>query len=114
MSSDPYPPVPPNEMPSGYPPPARTMRNRKLALAVEIGGALFGLFGLGWIYAGNTAFGFVLLLAGLAWVGISLFVGALTVGISCLFTVPITLVVIVVNAVMLNKYIDQHPELFGE
>src|SRR4030042_2895480 len=52
-------------------PPSRSVPNKGTALVLEVLPAIFGLFGIGWIYAGRTTTGVILLVSGvlLVWGG---------------------------------------------
>ena len=45
--------------------PPRSLPNKGTALVLEILPAIFGLFGIGWIYSGRTTTGVLLLVSGL-------------------------------------------------
>jgi hypothetical protein len=92
----------------------RPLKDRSVALILEILPGLFGLFGFGWIYSGNTTVGILWLLGMLALeIVIWLPVLILTAGFGCLCSAPANLVLLAVSAMTLNSYTKQHPELFG-
>lgn len=91
----------------------RPPKDRSIALILEILPDLFGLFGFGWIYAGNTSAGLMWLVGMLFWDFIAIVIGVLTGGFGCFCTIPVNLVLTVVSASSLNAYTKQHPELFG-
>ena len=96
--------------PDNYAP--RPAKDRSLALILEIIPALFGIFGIGWIYAGNTTAGIIWLISVLIWDAIVIAVVLFTGGIACFCTVPINLALIAISAMMLNNYTKEHTELF--
>lgn len=98
--------------PSTYP--ARPMKDRGIALVLEILPGLFGFFGIGWIYSGNSTAGIVWLLSVLAmnWI-IMLPVVILTAGFGVCCSVPTNLVLLGISAYTLNSYTKQHTEVFG-
>jgi hypothetical protein len=106
--------VPP-AVPVAPPPPAyiaRSAKDKSLALILEILPGLFGILGIGWIYAGNTTAGLIWLIAFLFWDVIAVTIAVFTVGIGILCTFPINILCIVISVVSLNNYTKQHPELF--
>ena len=83
-------------------------------MILEILPGLFGILGIGWIYAGKSNTGIIWLIGFLAWhLVIVLPVVLLTAGGGLCVTIPIDLVCIAVSAYTLNNYTNQHPELFG-
>jgi hypothetical protein len=84
-----------------------------MAYIIEILPALFGFLGFGWIYSGNATIGIILLLGFFGWSVIAGIIDVFTAGIGLLCTVPIGLVFIGLSTLLLNNYIKQHPELFG-
>ena len=93
--------------------PARPPKDRSIALILEILPGLFGFLGVGWIYAGETTRGVTWLVGFLIYVIISAIIIAITAGIGACFTLPINLALITVSAITLNKYMKEHPEIFG-
>ena len=88
-------------------------KERSTAMLLEILPGLFGIYGIGWIYGNNTTTGLILLIGGLVWLAIAVVIDIITVGFGVCFTLPINIIVIVVSAIMLNKYTQEHPELFS-
>jgi hypothetical protein len=105
--------------PASEPPPVyvhpRPLKDRSVALILEILPAFFGFLGFGWIYAGNTQAGIIWLIAFLLWTGTAIVISVLTLGIGifCCW-LPISIACIAVSAVNLSNYTKAHPELFGE
>lgn len=104
------------------PPPtaaARPLKDKSMALIFEILPGLFGIFGIGWIYAGNTSAGLLWLIGMLVWECLGGFVNVLLIaaagigllGLLCML--PVNVVMIGVSAYSLNEYTKKRPELFG-
>jgi hypothetical protein len=104
----PQPPLYPN-----VPPYARPLKDKSLAMVIEIIPGLFGFLGFGWIYAGNTNRGLLWLFGFLTWTVIATIISVATVGIGIICWFPISVAGIVISAVTLNTYTKQHPELFA-
>jgi hypothetical protein len=92
---------------------ARPLKDRSIALILEILPGLFGIFGIGWIYAGNTTAGVIWLISVLAWDVFAGLINVLTGGFGCFCTLPVGLALIAVSASALHSYTKQHGELFG-
>lgn len=92
---------------------ARPVKDRSVALILEILPGLFGLLGFGWIYAGNTGVGIAWLVGMLVWTGIAALIAIFSVGISLICTLPVSIAMIVISAVTLNNYTKRKSELFG-
>jgi hypothetical protein len=88
-------------------------KDRSLALILEIIPALFGLYGIGWIYSGNTGVGIAWLLGVLLWEVIATVIAVLSGFLACFCVVPINLALLAITAISLNNYTKRHPELFG-
>jgi TM2 domain-containing membrane protein YozV len=91
----------------------RPLKDRSIALILEILPGLFGIFGIGWIYAGNTTAGILWLIGVLAWDVAAGLINVLSGGIGCLCTIPVGLGLVAISAAALNSYTKQHNELFG-
>jgi hypothetical protein len=118
----PPPPAPPYTPPVYTPPPAYTTpaatyaparKERSIAFILEIVGGIFGLPGIGWLYAGEVTPGAILLGVMLVVNLIGVFVAFFTFFVSCFCSVPLNLVVMAVSALMLRNHMQQHPETFG-
>ncbi len=92
---------------------ASPAKQRGMALFLEILPACFGIFGIGWLYSGHTTAGTLWLVGMLIWESIGLALSVVTVGMGCMCFVPINLAVVALSAVLLNSYINQHPEQFS-
>ncbi len=91
----------------------RPLKDRSIALVLEILPAFFGIFGIGWIYAGNVVVGILLLIGVLCWDVFAILINILSGGFGCLCTLPVNIVLIAGSAVFLHSYTKSHPELFG-
>ncbi len=114
----PAPNPPPAYAPAPAPPPAQAYaaappKQRGVALLLEILGGIFGLYGLGWIYADRTGTGIGMLIGGFLFDLLSCSLASVTLGISLVFTIPVQLIVITVSAVLLSNYAKQRTDLFG-
>jgi hypothetical protein len=89
------------------------VKERSIALVLEVLPGLFGLFGIGWIYSGNTTAGVLWLIGVMTWNCIALTSAVLTSGFACICTVPASWVMLAISAVFLHSYTKQHPEVFG-
>ena len=128
LSSPPEPPAMPTEfppspepgpfLPPGQPPPAtpyhhaQPIKDRSMGLILEILPGLFGIFGIGWIYAGETNTGVLILIGGLVMMFIFVTANVLSAGICCFGTIPIQLAVLAISTIKLNDFMKQHPETF--
>lgn len=92
----------------------RPMKDRSIALILEILPGLFGFLGFGWIYAGDVNTGVVFLIGYLAAAVVFVIADVISGGICCFFTVPLQILIIAVSTNRLNQYVKAHPELFGE
>jgi TM2 domain-containing membrane protein YozV len=92
----------------GYKP----VKEKSTAFILEILLGLFGISGIGWIYAGQTGTGVAFLIGMLVWMVIAGVVGVLTVGVGCVCTVPINLVIVGVSTMMLNQHMQRNPDQF--
>ncbi len=108
------PPMLPQQPQYPYPPMyARPLKDRSLAYILEILPGLFGILGIGWLYAGNTTAGILWLVGVLVWDVFAIIVDLVTFGFGCFCSVPVNIVLITVSAIALSGYVKQHPELFG-
>jgi len=124
-TTPPFPPAPPPPLytPPAYtpsptftvpiPPGALPHKERSLALILEIVGGLFGLPGIGWIYAGQTNAGIILLVVMIIINALGLFGALITFFGTCLCSIPLNLVVMGVSSYLLYTHTKQHSEVFG-
>lgn len=88
-------------------------KSQGTAMILEIVGGLFGIFGLGWIYVGDTNRGYSWLVGMLVWDFVAAIIIMVTAGFGCFVTVPVSILALFMSATALNAYTLQHPELFG-
>ena len=88
-------------------------KNRSLAIILEVVPGLFGFLGIGWIYSGFTGAGIAWLVGFLIWNMIALVICIFTVGVGCLCTLPVNLVVLIASVMALNSQIQNHSEQFN-
>jgi hypothetical protein len=88
-------------------------KERSLALILEVALGLFSLPGIGWMYAGNTTVGVVLLVAFLIGQCIMFSIDFITVGLFTCIHAPLWIATVVISPIMLYNYTKQHPETFG-
>ena len=88
-------------------------RNNSGALLVEIFLSLFGIYGVGWIIAGETTIGVVLLVCSLVlfW-PLAIIIAIFTLGFGIFFCdLPLAVGCIVINAVLLNNALNRKARL---
>ncbi|MCL4394171.1 MAG: zinc ribbon domain-containing protein [Chloroflexi bacterium] len=110
------PAAPPVSLQPLYPNPqayVRPLKDRSIAYILEILPGLFGILGIGWLYAGNTSAGIAWLVGVLIWDLMAIVIGLFSVGFGCFCTVPVNIVLIAVSTISLSNYVKAHPELFG-
>jgi hypothetical protein len=117
----PAPPPPPassfGALPNYAPPPVmmqnQPAKQRSSAIILEALLGLFSLPGIGWMYAGNTTVGVVLLVVFLVAQCIMFSLDFVTATLFTCIHVPVWLLTAVISSVMLYNYTKQHPETFG-
>ena len=73
----------------------------------------FLLLGLGWIYAGNTGTGIIILASWLiVGLGAGITVNIITGGFGCLCTVPLSIAAYALSLTQLSKYMNARPHVF--
>ncbi len=70
---------------------------------VEVILGLFGIFGVGWLAAGKTPIGLILLVLSAAWWIVAAFAAVHTVFVGCCGIIPLNLVFVAVSASMLHN-----------
>ena len=103
---------PPPQYPS-YFPPYHPHKDKGTALILEILPGLFGLYGFGRIYSGDTQTGVIWLVCGIVWSLIAVIIDIGTGGFACFCTLPVNIACVIITATTLNSYINQHPEIFN-
>jgi TM2 domain-containing membrane protein YozV len=88
-------------------------KDKSLTMILEVLPALFGIMGIGWIYAGNTSAGIGWLIGFLVWNGIALVLDVITLGIFVCVHLPVNIGLIALSAILLNNYTKQNPHLFN-
>ena len=83
----------------------RVMTTRRRAVALEAGLGLVGLLGAGWLYAGETATAFILLLCNLLFLLGGYGSAILTHGLLLVCVLPVQLGLIVASAVLLHRFL---------
>jgi hypothetical protein len=92
---------------------SRPPKDRSTAMLLEILPALFGIFGIGWLYSGNTSAGLTWLIGVLVWDVIAIIIDAATGGFGFICTIPIAIILLIVSAVSLSNYTKRRQDLFG-
>lgn len=93
--------------------PVRSPKEKSIALVLEILPGLFGFLGFGWIYAGNTSAGIIWLVGFLGWTVVATIISFATGGVGIFCWLPVSIAGITFSTASLNKYTNNHPELFG-
>jgi hypothetical protein len=91
----------------------RPPKDRALAIIAEALPGLFGFLGIGWLYAGNTTAGIIILLGFLFWNFIAAILDFFTVGLFLCLHLPANLVAVLVSSFLLYNSTKKMPELFG-
>jgi hypothetical protein len=105
------PEIKPPEQPQQYPP--RPPKDRSVAIILEILPGLFGVLGIGWIYAENTSVGILILVIYLLWNAFATLLDVLLGGLFLCIHIPVNITCLILSPVLLNNYTKQHSELFG-
>jgi len=92
----------------------RPLKDRSIALILEILPGLLGYLGFGWIYAGEVNTGVAFLVGYLVATFVFVIFDVFSSGVCCFFTLPLQILIIVVSVSKLNQHIKAHPELFGQ
>lgn len=92
--------------------PVTAPKSKATALILEILPGLFGFLGFGWIYAGETQRGIMILIGYIVFAIVSVITITLTVGFGCLICLPLLWGAIAYSAYKLNLYTKARPELF--
>jgi hypothetical protein len=91
----------------------RPPKDRTVALILEILPSFFGLLGFGWIYAGNTTIGIILLVSFIIWNVFAFALTAVTLLLFACLYIPINITIISISGIFLYNYTKQYPQLFG-
>ena len=79
---------------------------------LEVVPALFGLLGIGWIYAGQVKIGVWLLGGGVAFWVLTIVAAIVTVGCALMVAPLLWLVAIVASAIKLHQHMQSEPGIF--
>jgi hypothetical protein len=88
-------------------------KQRGLAIVLEAVLGIFSLPGIGWLYAGNTTVGAVLLVGFLFAQVIMFTIDLFTIGLFTCIHAPAWIVTVLLSSILLYNYTKQHPESFG-
>jgi hypothetical protein len=92
----------PNYYP-GYQPGRPEHPSRTAAIIAETILDLFGIYGVGWLIAGETTTGIILLVASFVWWSVAVLVTLFTVGVGLLCIVPLDLIFLLVSVILLAQ-----------
>jgi len=92
----------------------QSQKNYKAALLLEIVFGFIGFLGIGWIYSGNREVGLRWFFGMLAWDILAAIVLVFTIGVGCVFTFPINLILTAISAVSLHKFLATKPKFSVE
>ena len=89
--------------------------NKNNALLVEILCSLFGIYGIGWLMAGETVTGIILLACSLVIIWpLAIAIAVFTLGFGIFFCdMPLTIVGVIVNAILLNTVLNRKSVQYG-
>ncbi len=87
-------------------------KSRSTAVLLEVLPFFMGLLGVGWLYSGQTTTGLLWLVGFVIWNTFAVVADLLTFGIFACFHLLANLGLVVISAVSLSNYTQQHPELF--
>jgi TM2 domain-containing membrane protein YozV len=88
-------------------------KSRTNALLIEaLVGIFLGVYGIGWIYAGQSDKGIKYLILGLVWMVIAAVLAAITAGLFLCVSVPVSIVIVAKSVNGLNDFAKQNPHLF--
>jgi hypothetical protein len=93
----------------GYPPVMVVQRRDTTPVVVEVICAIFGIYGVGWLMAGETTTGVLLLVGGLFWAAVVATGTFFTAGLGVCCFVPLHAAFIALSAVMLSNHIKRMP-----
>lgn len=76
-----------------------------IAMIIEIVFGLFGILGMGWLYAGNIGMAVGAFIGYIIVVFIELAVIGLSLGLAMCITIPINLVIVILSAIRVRDYV---------
>ncbi len=98
--------APPNAYPrQAAPPPASGDSTDTIAMVLEILFGLFGILGMGWLYAGRIMTGVLAFFGYLVLVAIEVVVVSATFGFAACITLPLNLAVVVISGIKARDYV---------
>ncbi len=77
--------------------------SRTAAIIVETILDLFGVYGVGWLIAGETTTGIILLVASFFWWAIAALITIFTVGVGLICIFPLDLIFLLVSVILLAQ-----------
>jgi hypothetical protein len=77
--------------------------SRTAAIIAEVILDLFGIYGVGWLIAGETTVGIILLVASFVWWPIAVLGTIFTAGLGVLCIVPLNIIFLLVSVIMLAQ-----------
>jgi hypothetical protein len=77
--------------------------SRTAAIVVETILDLFGIYGVGWLIAGETTTGIILLVASFLWWSVAVLITIFTVGIGLICIVPLDLIFLLLSVILLAQ-----------
>lgn len=78
-----------------------------MPVIVELICDLFGIYGIGWLIAGYTTPGILLLIGGFVWAALFWTITVFTVGFGLLCVAPISIAFLITSVLMLNNKLKQ-------
>jgi hypothetical protein len=101
-------PLPPQQQ--GYYQPVVVVQQQQdssMPVIVELICDIFGIYGIGWLIAGYTTPGILLLIGGFIWAAIFWGATIITIGIGLICLVPIDIAFLITSVLMLNSRLKQ-------
>ena len=86
---------------------ARPAKDPSTALVIEIAGTLFGFMGLGWLYAGYTSRGIMLLVGWLLVVGLAVVLSLVTAGFFACLWLPGQIAAAVISGLQVKQAVER-------
>jgi hypothetical protein len=77
--------------------------SRTAAIIVEVLLDLFGIYGVGWLIAGETTIGIILLVASFIWWPIAVLGTVFTAGLGVLCVLPLNVIFLLVSVILLAQ-----------
>jgi len=118
MAVAPPPPIPAPQVIAPYPQPYAPIsgytapKDKSMVIILELLPGLLGFAGFGWIYAGQTTTGILILIGNMVVVWVLGVITALTGGLGLLCLCPVEIGIVAISAFMVNDYTNKNPQLF--